>query len=303
MELLVSTFEGVSPFCVLFSRMDCSALSFRIQLCFISCGFSVVLCHEWVCKNVLLYTEGQQEVTGLFPAAGVACKCSAFERDWGYDLLQIVLFILVQLFSFSGSEDQFICAVKRSDKFMDAQNPPAGIERAHDFGFCGSLDRLLPSLPCCGGALQLFRLVGQIYFLCLPLFWCPSSLQRQCLLSKHKYSHFWACPGAPVFLEALSVWCLLIVDQCNSRDPEKALCSPVLFTLVWMTYVHIFPWRKQVNLVHGVIGTLPKSPTHEVDLPFNHRMTDSLRTGCTIPVSITELPKDQCVRLQIPSGM
>lgn len=157
-----------------------------------------------MCKSVL-YTEGQQEVTSLFSAAGVACKCSAFGRDWGYDLLQIVLFILVQLFSFSSSEDQFICAVKRCDKFMDAQIPPAGIERAHDFGFCGSLDRLLLSLPCCGGALQLFRLVGQIYFFCLSLLWCPSSLQRQCLLSKHKHSHSWACPGAPVFLEALSV--------------------------------------------------------------------------------------------------
>lgn len=121
-----------------------------------------------MCKSALLYTEGQQEVTGLFPAAGGACKCSAFERNLGYGLLQIVLFILVQLFSFSSSEDQFICAVKRSDKFMDAQNLPAGIERAHDFGFCGSIDRLPPSLPYCGGALQLFRLVGQIYFLCPP---------------------------------------------------------------------------------------------------------------------------------------
>lgn len=144
-----------------------------------------------MCKSVL-YTEGQQEVTDLFPAADVACKCSAFERDWGYSLLQIVLFILVQLFSFSSSEDQFICAVKRSDIFMDAQNPQAGIERAHDFGFCGNIDILPPSLPCCGGALQLFRLVGQICFLCLPwkaLPWCPSSLQSQCLLSKHRYSH------------------------------------------------------------------------------------------------------------------
>lgn len=147
-------------------------------------------------------------MTDLFPTAGVACKGSAFERNWGYGLLQIVLFILVQLFSFSSSEDQFICAVKRSDKFMDAQNPPADTERAHDFGFCGSIDRLLLSLLCCGGALQLFRLVGQIYFLCLSrraLLWCPSSLQRQCLLSRHRYSHSWASPGSPVFLEALSV--------------------------------------------------------------------------------------------------
>lgn len=195
----MSTFEGVSGrsfLCLVLQdggrRMGCSALSFRIQFCFISCGFSVVLCHELVCKSVLFYTEGQQEVTDLFPTAGVACKCPAFERNWRYGLLQIVLFILVQLFSFSSSEDQFICAVKRSDKFMDAQNPPAGIERAHDFGFCGSIDRFLPSLPCCGGALQLFRVVGQIYFLCLPrkaVLWCPSSLQRQCLLSKHRYSH------------------------------------------------------------------------------------------------------------------
>lgn len=103
-------------------------------------------------KSVLLYTEVQQEVTGLFPAAGVACKCSAFEKGWEYGLLQVVLFILVQLFSFSSSEDQFMCAVKRSDKFMDAQNPPAGIERAHDFGFCGSIDRLALPLLCCGGA-------------------------------------------------------------------------------------------------------------------------------------------------------
>lgn len=164
MELPVSAFESVSDrsfLCLVLQdggrRMDCSAVSFRIQLCFISCGFSAVLCHEWVCKSVLLYTEGRQKVTGLFPAASVACKCSAFERNWGYDLLQIVLFILVQLFSFSSSADQFICAVKRSDKFMDAQNPPAGIERAHDFGFCGSIDRLLPSLPCCGGCLPAFQ--------------------------------------------------------------------------------------------------------------------------------------------------
>lgn len=71
----------------------------------------------------------------------VACKCSAFERNWGYGSWQIVLFsiqqqaFLVQLFSFSSSEHQFICAVKTSDKFMDAQNPPAGIERALGFGF------------------------------------------------------------------------------------------------------------------------------------------------------------------------
>ena len=55
--------------------------------------------------------------------------------------MQIVLFsiqqqaFLVQLFSFSSSEDQFVSAVKRSDTFMDAQNPPAGIERVVGFGF------------------------------------------------------------------------------------------------------------------------------------------------------------------------
>ena len=60
---------------------------------------------------------------------------------WGYGLLQIVLFsiqqqaLLVQLFSFSSSEDQFICAVESPDKFMDAHNPPAGIERALGFRF------------------------------------------------------------------------------------------------------------------------------------------------------------------------
>lgn len=69
------------------------------------------------------------------------CKFSAFERNRGYGLLQIVLFsiqqqaFLVRLSSFSSSEDQFICAVKRSDKFMEAQNPPAGTERALGFGF------------------------------------------------------------------------------------------------------------------------------------------------------------------------
>lgn len=46
-------FEGVSGrsfLCLVLQdggrRMDSSALPFRIQLCFISCGFSVVLCHE-----------------------------------------------------------------------------------------------------------------------------------------------------------------------------------------------------------------------------------------------------------------
>lgn len=53
-----------------------------------------------------------------------------------------------------------------------------------------------------------------------------------------------------------------------------------------MTYISIFSWRKQVNLVRGIMGTLPTSPTREVDLPFNHEMAGSLRTGCTVPVSI-----------------
>lgn len=86
---------------------------------------------------------------------------------------QIVLFILVQLFSFSSSEDQFICAVKRFDKFMDAQNPPAGIESALGFGFwaCVSTDSLSccvpPSFQTVGAAL--FSLLTPEGFMLLPI--------------------------------------------------------------------------------------------------------------------------------------
>lgn len=193
---------------------------------------------------------------------------------------------------------------------MDAQNPPAGIERAHDFGFCGSIDRLLLPLPCCGGALQLFRLVGQIYFLCLPwkaLLWCPSSLQRQCLLSKHRYSHSWACPGAPVFLEALSVWCLLIVAQCNSTEIQRKPC--VLQYFSWYEWIiidlHLHLSLEETGKFcawgHGHIAKISHSWGRS---SFQSQMADSLRTGCTQSLSpLPELPKSQCVRPQIPSGM
>lgn len=77
----------------------------------------------------------------FFQQPGVACKCSAFERNWGHGLVQIVLLViqqqafLIQLFSFRSWGGQFICAAKRPDRFMEALNPPAGVEGALAFGF------------------------------------------------------------------------------------------------------------------------------------------------------------------------
>lgn len=77
----------------------------------------------------------------FFQQPGVACKCSAFERNRGHGLVQTVLFViqqqasLIQLFSFWSWGGQRICAAKRPDKFMEALNPPAGVESALAFGF------------------------------------------------------------------------------------------------------------------------------------------------------------------------
>lgn len=162
-------------------------------------------------------------------------------------MLQIILFsihqqaFLVQLFSSSSSEDQFICAVKGSDKFMDAQNPPAGIERALSFGFkaCVSIDRLLPLPAVLRGCPRVLRLRGQLCFLCSPqkaAQCCLFSLQLQDSLCKHRY-----------------------------RDAEKAPCLPVFscdmrYLLFSMDELHLhLSLEETENLVHGAQGRIAKT--------------------------------------------
>lgn len=121
-------------------RTGCSMIPFRTAACQIfwfQCCSLVQHCHEYL----FLIKRDTMKWQPFFQQPGVACKCSAFERNRGHGLVQTVLFViqqqasLIQLFSFWSWGGQRICAAKRSDNFMEALNPPAGVESALAFGF------------------------------------------------------------------------------------------------------------------------------------------------------------------------
>lgn len=159
-----------------------SCISYFLVLMLFSCA-ALSWMSAW--EYNFLVQRDKRKWQPFFPAARCSCVHSAFEMNWGHCFLWIVLFIiqqqafLIQLFSFSISKDQFICAEKKPDKFMGVLNLPAGIESALAFGFWVCV---LAQIDCCcslQGVLLMFTPCGQLHFPCSlqqALHCCPSLL-------------------------------------------------------------------------------------------------------------------------------
>lgn len=237
----------------------------------------------------------------FFQEPGVACVPSAFEMNWGHGFLWIILFIIqqwafpIQLFSFSISEDQFICAEKNPDKVMEALNLPAGIESALAFGFWVCVC-VLAQIDCwllLAGCPPDVHTLRSASFSLLP---AASTALPRCMVGLA------VCTQCLGFLEALGVSYLLMIEHCSSTEIWRVLYFPTfpweeVFTF-WYGWLHRLPKPPVLGdlclhlaldtFLCGVMGVLPKPPTK----------AGSFCEKCAKP-SVHSC-EDQCVRLQIP---